>query len=100
MIIPSPALAVCALKFLQKSMMFTRCWPSAGPTGGAGVALPAGMCSLTYPVIFLAMSRPRSAPPGGTLELFHLQDVHVHVRQPPEDRDHHLKSRPVLLDLV
>ena len=46
--IPSP-FAVRALKFLQKSMMFTPCWPSAGPTGGAGVALPAGMCSLMCP---------------------------------------------------
>ena len=30
------------------------CWPRAGPTGGAGVALPAGICSFTYPVIFCA----------------------------------------------
>ncbi len=33
--------AVFALKFLQKSMMFTPCGPSAVPTGGAGVAFPA-----------------------------------------------------------
>src|SRR5262245_31007578 len=56
MIIPSPALAVWALNALQKSMMLTPCWPRAGPTGGAGVALPAGMCSFTYPVIFFAMA--------------------------------------------
>src|ERR1700736_3772877 len=48
--------AVLALKFLQKSMMLTPCCPSAGPTGGAGVASAAGICSLTYPVIFLAIS--------------------------------------------
>src|SRR6266545_5089918 len=47
--------AVFALKFLQKSMMLTPCCPSAGPTGGAGVASPAGICSLTYPVIFFAI---------------------------------------------
>src|SRR5438105_9362256 len=29
---------VRALNVLQNSMMFTPCWPSAGPTGGAGVA--------------------------------------------------------------
>src|ERR1700688_1942500 len=46
---------VRALKFLQKSMMLTPCWPSAGPTGGAGVASPAGICSFTYPVIFFAI---------------------------------------------
>ena len=38
MIIPSPIFAVWALNALQKSMMFTPCWPKAGPTGGAGVA--------------------------------------------------------------
>src|ERR1700736_746692 len=48
--------AVLALKFLQKSMMLTPCWPKAGPTGGAGVASPAGIWSLTYAVIFLAIT--------------------------------------------
>jgi hypothetical protein len=48
--------AVFALKFLQKSMMLTPCCPSAGPTGGAGVASPAGICSFTYPVIFFAIA--------------------------------------------
>ena len=31
---------VRALNCLQNSMMLTCAWPSAGPTGGAGVALP------------------------------------------------------------
>ena len=35
--------------------MFTPAWPRAGPTGGAGVALPAGTCSFTILVIFFAM---------------------------------------------
>src|SRR6478672_237806 len=43
---------VRALKLLQNSMMLTPCWPRAGPTGGEGLALPAGSCNLTYPVIF------------------------------------------------
>src|SRR5436309_2489587 len=98
MIMPSPALAVWALKALQKSMMFTPCCPSAGPTGGAGVALPAGMCSLTYPTIFLAISRPRV--PSGDLELLDLQEIQFDGRRSPEDRDHHLQRRPVLVDLV
>ena len=46
---------VRALNVLQNSMMFTPCWPRAGPTGGAGVAAPAGIWSLMYPVIFLAI---------------------------------------------
>jgi hypothetical protein len=28
-------------------MMFTPCWPSAVPTGGAGVAAPALICRVT-----------------------------------------------------
>lgn len=33
---------VRSLNSLQKPGMFTPCWPSAGPIGGAGVALAAG----------------------------------------------------------
>src|SRR5215470_11915363 len=36
-------------------MMLTPCWPSAGPTGGAGFAAPAGHCSFTIAISFLAM---------------------------------------------
>src|SRR5271165_5994959 len=43
---PSGSLAVLALYCLQKSMMLTPWGPSAVPTGGAGVSLPAGNCSL------------------------------------------------------
>src|SRR5574338_841878 len=54
----SPSSSFCwvrALNCLQNSMMLTCAWPSAGPTGGAGVALPAGICSFTKPVAFFAM---------------------------------------------
>src|SRR5271157_5567225 len=58
MIRPSWSLAdVLALNALQKSMMLTPCGPKAVPTGGAGVALPAGICSLTEPVTFFAIPR-------------------------------------------
>ena len=40
---------VLALNCLVNSTMLTPCCPSAGPTGGAGVALPAGICNLIYP---------------------------------------------------
>ena len=40
--IRSPLSAVLALNSLVNCTMFTPCCPSAGPTGGAGVALPAG----------------------------------------------------------
>jgi hypothetical protein len=46
---------VRALNSLQKAMMLIPCGPRAVPTGGAGFALPAGICSLTNPVTFFAM---------------------------------------------
>src|SRR5690606_4395303 len=45
--------SVWALYALQNSMMFRPCWPSAGPTGGAGVACPAGSCSVNVVTSFL-----------------------------------------------
>src|SRR5438046_3856226 len=51
-------LFVCALKPLQNSMMLTPCWPSAGPTGGEGLAFPAGICSFTIAWTFFAMAFP------------------------------------------
>src|SRR5436853_1377674 len=39
--------SVAALYCLQNSMMFTPCGPRAVPTGGAGVAFPAGIWILT-----------------------------------------------------
>src|SRR5947207_12842580 len=47
---------VCALNALQNSMMLTPCWPRAGPTGGAGLACPPGICSLINVRTFLAIS--------------------------------------------
>src|SRR5712692_1337474 len=63
----SPSCApVWALKPLQNSMMLTPCWPSAGPTGGDGFALPAGIWSLTTAWTFFAITVclrwPRGAP--------------------------------------
>src|SRR6476620_2988181 len=44
--------SVAALYALQNSMMLTPCWPRAGPTGGAGLALPALICSVTIAASF------------------------------------------------
>src|SRR6187551_3749559 len=60
-------------------MMFTPCWPSAGPTGGAGFAWPPGIWSLMIVRTFFAMSisfggacygatRPRSGRLRGSAE--------------------------------
>jgi len=64
---PGSIFCVAALNCLQNSMMFTPCWPSAGPTGGDGFAFAAGICSLTYACTFFAMcphSLPVQAPCG------------------------------------
>src|SRR5437588_6442652 len=60
---PFSSFWVCALNALQNSMMLRPRCPGAGPTGGDGLAAPAGTCSLTYPVIFFAiLSAPFSGP--------------------------------------
>src|SRR2546427_13114919 len=52
----SPAcFCVAALNSLQNAMILTPRGPSAVPTGGAGLACPAGICSLIWATISLAM---------------------------------------------
>src|SRR4029077_17582427 len=46
-------LEVRALNCLQNSMMLICAWPRAGPTGGAGEALPASIWSFTDVCLFL-----------------------------------------------
>ena len=52
---PGSTFCVCALNALQNSMILRPRWPSAGPIGGEGFALPAGTCSLIKPTIFFAI---------------------------------------------
>ena len=47
--------AVLALNSLVNPIMLTPCCPNAGPTGGAGVAFPAGICNFIWPITFLAI---------------------------------------------
>src|SRR5450756_2153087 len=54
---------VLALNCLQNSMMLTPACPRAGPTGGAGVALPAAICSLIIAETFLPLG------PGAAIEV-------------------------------
>ena len=63
MIVPASCW-VRALNALQNSMMLTPCWPSAGPTGGAGFAAPAGIWSLIRVRTFFAMSGGRGYRDG------------------------------------
>src|ERR1700722_4960353 len=61
-IIPSGSFCVLALNCLQKSMMLTPWGPSAVPTGGAGVALPAANCSLVVIDLFHRAVEIRKGP--------------------------------------
>src|SRR5438874_666308 len=81
--------AVCALNALQNSMMFTPCWPSAGPTGGAGFACPPGIWSLMRVRTFLAMS----------VQLLHLVERQLHRDLALEDVDEHLQLLLVRVDV-
>src|SRR5215831_819280 len=107
--------AVFALKFLQKSMMFTPCGPSAVPTGGAGVALPAAIWSFTIACTFFAiayLSCPERAKHeddqldvlrifvSSRLDLLHLQKVQLDRRGSSEDGHHHLQRVLVEVHLV
>src|SRR3954470_23882103 len=55
---------VLALNSLQNAMMLIPCGPSAVPTGGAGLAFPAGIWSFTKPVAFFATLPPWLAYTG------------------------------------
>src|SRR4029077_231670 len=86
---PSGSLAVFALNCLQKSMMFKPCGPSAVPTGGAGVALPAGNCNLIVVCTFLAMSLPQVNLLFSVARLAQFLDagkIQFHRRRTPENR--------------
>src|SRR3954451_56698 len=54
--------ALIPLNFWMNWPGLTPCWPSAGPIGGAGVAVPPGAWSLNWTVIsFFAMVHSRAA---------------------------------------
>src|SRR5438874_5724663 len=80
---------VWALKALQNSMMLTPCWPSAGPTGGAGFAWPPGICSLMSVRTFLAIS----------VQFLHLVERELHRNLALEDVDEHLQLLLVGVDV-
>src|SRR5947207_14564381 len=84
---------VASLKRFTNSPMFTPCWPSAGPTGGAGVACPPGHWSLTLTITSFL---------GGIahLDLFNLPVFEVHPGRPAEDRDRDSDQALLGVDLL
>src|SRR5580693_5512897 len=95
-------LSVAALYCLTKSMMFTPCGPSAVPTGGAGVAWPAGSCTLTTAASLFLLGGMRLflTCPLRMLDLGYLVERQLHGRLAAEDRHQHLELLGVRVDLV
>src|SRR6516165_9845578 len=93
--------SVAALYALQNSMMLTPCCPSAGPTGGAGLACPATIWSLISPVtfFFFGAMRCRLFLPG-VLNLGDLAESQFHWCFAAEDRHQHLELLLFGVDLV
>src|SRR5947209_5307714 len=99
--------SVAALYCLQNSMVCTPWGPSAVPTGGAGVALPAGSWIFTMAVTRrLAMTQQTSLNKMGSrtrvvarLELGDLGELELDRRLPAEDVHENLELHLVLVDL-
>src|SRR3954471_20373622 len=89
---------VWALNALQNSMMLMPCWPSAGPTGGAGDACPPTACSLISVRTFLAMLLPMVRR-YARLDLLDLVEADLDRRLAAEDRHQDLELGRVLVDL-
>src|SRR5579884_239298 len=110
-------LAVRSLYSFTNCMMLTPCWPRAGPTGGAGVALPASICSFTTALTFFATEppyacRPIASPgwsPGrrcgptscrGLGNARHLEEVEFYGRLAAEEGDQHAHLPLLGIDVV
>src|SRR5208283_3414874 len=104
-IIPSASFCVLALNCLQKSMMLTPCGPSAVPTGGAGVALPAGNCSLMVVCTFFGGIFP--LPQSLSLarcgarhlsQLFHAREIQFDWSGAAENRHGNFQTAVIVID--
>src|ERR1700723_2023535 len=92
--------SVAALYALQNSMMLTPCWPSAGPTGGAGLASPALICSLISPTTFFFFGAMSFGVPSVFLNLGDLGEAQFHRCFAAEDGHQHLEFLLFGVDLI
>src|SRR5205814_7915443 len=89
-----PCACVWALNALQNSMMLTPRCPRAGPTGGLGLAAPAGICNLISAMTFFTVFLPVR------LRFFHLDEVQLDRRCATEDTDQHTQLALVGFDFL
>src|SRR5450432_3867982 len=95
-------------------MMLTPCWPRAGPTGGAGVAAPAWICSLMRAATFFlggisvlarsglvvgVLKLVRRVAGSSRLDLRDLAEGQLDRGLAAEDRDQDLELLAVCADL-
>src|SRR5438105_1995334 len=78
-------------------MMLTPCWPSAGPTGGEGFALPAAIWSLTTAWTFFTWTHPSERPSSEPLDLVVFE---LDRRRPAEHRHDDLHPAPLRIHVV
>src|SRR4029078_5659334 len=87
--------ACWALTPFVHSTMLTPCWPSAGPTGGAGFACPPGICSLmsvrTFLAIFPIYAHASLKPGTGLVQFLDLVEGQLDGDLALEDVDEHLQ---------
>src|SRR4029079_888322 len=98
MVVPFISL-VRSLNCITNWPILTPCCPSAGPTGGAGVAWPPGHCNFTFAVITFAIVRLSHAR-GCASDPFPLPVFQVHRGIPIEDDQHDLDQAAALDDLL
>src|SRR5581483_3731696 len=89
MIVPT-WLRVDSLYAWTNCMMFTPCCPSAGPTGGAAEACPAGSCSFIFVRTFFAIR--------ALLELRDLVERQFYGRLPSKEVEQHRDALLVHVD--
>src|SRR5579863_5651829 len=92
-------LAVRSLYSLQNAIMLTPWGPSAVPIGGAGLALPAGICSFTTALTRFAMlvTTPQYQ---SRLNFLYLQEIQHHRRFSPEERHQNRDLVAVHVDIA
>src|ERR1700682_5390252 len=81
-------LAVRSLYSLQNAMILTPWGPSAVPIGGAGLALPAGICSFTTALTRFAMLFTTPHYPI-RLDFLYLKEIQNHWCFSTEKRNQH-----------
>src|SRR5687767_8145944 len=88
-------------------MMFRPRWPSAGPIGGEGLALPAGTCSLISPTTFFAMLSPwwvqadtEFTVPSPVLSLLYLAKLEFHGSGTSKNGDRHAQAAFLVIHVL